>query len=101
MIPMDTGRSLVLFTRPWFRLSHDPISQSVESSSDLHNRQPKNLPRMISTAIEEAERRLVAALRGSKIAGHKPMSDLSKKWVRRVGKGALAPCPPSIRNMMP
>jgi hypothetical protein len=28
---------------------------------------------------EEAERRLVAALRGSKITGHKPMSDLPKK----------------------
>jgi hypothetical protein len=28
---------------------------------------------------EEAERRLVAALRGARITGHKPMSDLPKK----------------------
>jgi hypothetical protein len=28
---------------------------------------------------EEAERRLAAALRGSRVAGHKPMTDIPKK----------------------
>jgi hypothetical protein len=32
---------------------------------------------------EKAERRLVAALRGSRIAGHKPMTNIPKKRVRR------------------
>jgi hypothetical protein len=35
---------------------------------------------------EEAEKRLQAALRGSRITGHKPMSDLPKK--RKAAKKA-------------
>jgi hypothetical protein len=36
---------------------------------------------------EEAERRLATALRGARITGHKPMSDLPKK---RTAKKATA-----------
>jgi len=35
---------------------------------------------------EEAERRLVAALRGSKITGHKPMADIPKKRAAKKTK---------------
>jgi hypothetical protein len=35
---------------------------------------------------EEAERRLVTALRGSRITGHKPMSDLPKKRTAKKRK---------------
>jgi hypothetical protein len=36
---------------------------------------------------EEAERRLVAALRGSRITGHKPMKDKPKaKKTKKTGK---------------
>jgi hypothetical protein len=35
---------------------------------------------------EEAERRLAAALRGSRITGHKPMSDLPKKRTAKKAK---------------
>lgn len=30
-------------------------------------------------SAEESERRLAAALRGSRVTGHKPMADISKK----------------------
>jgi hypothetical protein len=33
---------------------------------------------------EEAERRLVAALRGSRITGHKPMKDKPKKATKKA-----------------
>jgi hypothetical protein len=37
---------------------------------------------------EEAERRLVAALRGARIAGHKPMESLIKKKAKKAKKYA-------------
>jgi hypothetical protein len=35
---------------------------------------------------EEAERRLVAALRGSRVTGHKPMTDIPKKIAAKKTK---------------
>jgi hypothetical protein len=35
---------------------------------------------------QEAERRLVAALRSSRITGHKPMSDIPKKQTAKKSK---------------
>jgi hypothetical protein len=40
---------------------------------------------------EEAERRLVAALRGSRITGHKPMTDIPKKRVVKKTKPKKKP----------
>jgi hypothetical protein len=40
---------------------------------------------------EEAEKRLQAALRGSRITGHKPMSDLPKKRAAKKTKPKKRP----------